>query len=49
MRRTQNYELIKDFLERTNNSNIASSRPIYLSKEGSKVLMQKAKQFKENK
>lgn len=46
MKRLDNYQKIKDFLERAQNQELQNSRPIYMSKEHGKLLMQKAKKFK---
>jgi len=46
MKRLDNFNKIKDFLERAQNQTFHHSRPIYMSKEHGKMLMQKALKFK---
>lgn len=49
MKRLDNFSKILDFLERTQNQSLQQSRPIYMSKEHGKMLMQKALKFKADK
>ena len=46
MKRLMNFKKIQDFLERAQSQDFQASSPIYMNKEHSKLLMEKAQKFK---